>query len=162
MRKSILRRLAVLAMVPAVLIGLAVAPTPASAAPVSWQKLQTDINYWINHQRAKHRLKPLRLDNKLIRAARDHSAHMARSGRFSHTGSGGSTFVVRVKRAGYSAPLSENIAYGYRTGPEVVNAWMRSPGHKRNILNPKAKAVGVGAVYARNGTPYYTQEFGSR
>jgi uncharacterized protein YkwD len=39
---------------------------------------------------------------------------------------------------------------------------MASPGHRANILNCKAKAVGVGAAYAANGNPYYTEDFGSR
>ena len=87
---------------------------------------------------------------------------MAKTRTFSHTGSGGSTFVARAKAAGYSAALSENIAWGYRDGAQVVAAWMKSPGHRANILNCRAKAVGVGAVYAANGTPYYTQDFGSK
>ncbi|RAK24681.1 Cysteine-rich secretory protein family protein, partial [Actinoplanes lutulentus] len=54
----------------------------------------------------------------------------------------------------------ENVAYGYRTAAQVVNGWMKSPGHRTNILNCKSKTVGVGAVYSANGTPYYTQDFG--
>ena len=156
------RRLAVLAMIPAVLLGLAVAPAPADAAVVSWQTLQVDINKWTNYQRAKHNCAPLRTDSRLVRASRNHSAWMARTGSFGHTGAGGSSFVARERAAGYTAPLSENIAWGYRSGADVVNAWMRSPGHRANILNCRARAVGVGAVYSANGTPYYTQDFGSR
>jgi uncharacterized protein YkwD len=70
--------------------------------------------------------------------------------------------VTRAKAAGYSAPIAENIAWGYRDGAQVVTSWMNSPAHKANIVNCKAKAVGVGAAYAANGTPYYTQDFGSR
>lgn len=156
------RRLAVLAMIPAVLLGLAVTATPANAALVPWQTLQTDISKWTNYQRAKHGCAPLRQDTRLVRASRDHSAWMARTGSFGHTGRAGSSFVARERAAGYPAPLSENIAWGYRSGADVVNAWMRSPGHRANILNCRARAVGVGAVYSSNGTPYYTQDFGSR
>jgi uncharacterized protein YkwD len=85
---------------------------------------------------------------------------MARTGAFSHTGAGGSTFVTRVKAARYPQPAGENIAYGFRTGVDVVKAWMASPGHRANILNCKAKTVGVGAVYSKSGNLYYTQEFG--
>ncbi|GGK89646.1 CAP domain-containing protein [Mangrovihabitans endophyticus] len=162
MRTSILRRLLMLALVPAAVAGLLVVAAPAQAARVSFFTLQNDINYWVNHQRVNHGCPRLRIDNRLIRAARDHSAYMARYGRFSHTGRGGSSFVTRVRRVGYSVPMSENIAWGYRTGAQVVNAWMRSPGHRRNILNCRARSVGTGAVYAANGTPYYTQDFGYR
>ena len=74
--------------------------------------------------------------------------------------SSGSTFDARIKATGYTAPLSENIAWGYRTGADVVKAWMASPGHRANLLDCTAKSVGVGAVYAANGNPYYTQDFG--
>nr|WP_308129050.1 CAP domain-containing protein [Actinoplanes polyasparticus] len=37
---------------------------------------------------------------------------------------------------------------------------MASPGHRANILNCKAIAVGVGVAYASNGLPYFTQNFG--
>ena len=130
MRTCLLRRLAVLAMVPAVLLGLAVVATPAEAGVASWRTLQSDVFRWTNHQRTKSGCAPLRSDNRLVRSSRDHSAWMARTGRFSHTGQGGSSFITRERRAGYPAPLSENIAWGYRSGADVVNAWMRSPGHR--------------------------------
>ncbi len=85
---------------------------------------------------------------------------MARTGTFSHTGRSGSNFVARTKAAGYAKPSAENIAYGYRSAAQVVNGWMKSPGHRTNILNCKSRTVGVGAVYSKGGTPYYTQNFG--
>ena len=54
----------------------------------------------------------------------------------------------------------ENIAFGFRTGVDVVQAWMDSPLHRANLLNCQATAVGVGAVLAADGTPYITQDFG--
>ena len=162
MRSSIARRLALLALVPAALLGAVVVASPAQAAAATTIQLQTDINYWTNRWRSKAGCPQLRLDATIARAARNHSAWMARTGTFSHVGGAGSSFVTRVKAAGYSAPLAENIAWGYRSGAEVVSAWMKSPGHRANILNCKARSVGVGAVYAANGTPYYTQDFGSR
>jgi uncharacterized protein YkwD len=161
MRLSIARRLATLVLVPVALFGIAVA-SPAEAAVPATVRMQSDIVHWTNAWRVKVGCKTLHLDANLARAARNHSAWMARTGTFSHVGSGRSTFVARIKATGYSAPLSENIAWGYRSGAEVVNAWMKSPGHRANIVNCKAKSVGVGAVYAANGNPYYTQDFGSK
>lgn len=148
-------------MIPAMLLGMFTIATPASAALVPFATLQSDIVFWTNHQRARAHCAPLRVDNRLVRAGRDHSAWMARTRRFSHIGVNDSTFVTRVKVAGYAYPYLENIAYGYRTGAEVVNAWMKSPGHRANMLNCRAKAVGVGAVYSSSGVAYYTQDFGS-
>jgi uncharacterized protein YkwD len=159
-RSPLLRRLALVALAPAALLGMLVVATPAQAAPVPWQTLQSDIVSWTNHQRAKVGCKALKVDNRLVRAGRDHSAFMARTRTMTHIGSGGSTFDARIRAAGYSRPLAENVAWGYRTGADVINAWMKSPGHKANLLNCKATTVGVGAVYAANGNPYYTQDFG--
>jgi uncharacterized protein YkwD len=58
--------------------------------------------------------------------------------------------------------MSENIAWGYRSGAAVVAAWMKSPGHRANIVNCRAKAQGVGVVFAANGNSYITQDFGSK
>jgi uncharacterized protein YkwD len=160
MRSSILRRLAILAMVPAALFGIVVVATPAQAAVVSWQTLQKDVVTWTNHQRARVGCKALKVNNDLTRAARDHSAWMAKTGTFSHVGSGGSTFDARIRKAGFANPSAENIAFGFRTGAEVVNAFMKSPGHRANIVNCQSRSVGVGAVYSANGRAYVTQDFG--
>jgi uncharacterized protein YkwD len=160
MRSSITKRLALIAMIPATLLGLVMVAAPAQAAAVDTGKLQGDIVYLTNKQRALGGCKPLHLDARLTAASVGHSAYMAQSGSFSHTGRGGSDFVYRDKAAHYPRPLAENIAFGYRTGLDVVKAWMASPGHRANILNCKATTVGVGAVYAANGTPYFTQDFG--
>jgi uncharacterized protein YkwD len=162
MRLSITRRLAMLVLAPAALLGALFVAAPAEAATPTTQQLQTDIVNATNRWRVKYGCPQLRVEITLVRAARNHSAWMARTGTFSHVGSAKSSFVTRVKAAGYSGPMAENIAWGYRDGTQVVSAWMKSPPHKANILNCKAKAVGVGAIYAANGTPYYTQEFGSK
>jgi uncharacterized protein YkwD len=162
MRKSFARRLALIVLLPAAFFGTVVVASPAQAAPTTTQ-MQSDIVYWTNQHRAKAGCAKVRLDVNLARAARNHSAWMAKKpANFSHVGQNGSTFVTRAKAAGYATPRSENIAWGYRTGAAVVSAWMKSPGHKANIVDCTAKAQGVGVVYAANGTPYITQDFGSK
>jgi uncharacterized protein YkwD len=160
MRSSITRRLVQFALVPAAMVGVLAVATPAEAATnAQWQAA---IVHWTNAVRKSAGCAPVRNDARLANAATGHSRWMATYRRFSHVGSGGSTFIVRVNRAGYNAPQSENIAWGYRSGQAVVTAWMRSPSHRANLLNCRAKAVGVGAAYSTNGTTYFTQEFGSR
>ena len=161
-RISISRLITALAIVPALLFGQAVLAAPAQAAVVSPVTLQADIVKLTNYYRVKAGCKPLRLDAHLMLAARSHSAWMAQTGKFGHVGRNGSTFDARVRTAGYANPRSENIAWGYRTGTATMAALMSSPGHRANILDCTAKAFAVGAVYSANGTPYYTQEFGTR
>jgi uncharacterized protein YkwD len=144
------------------------APLAAQAAPatpstaVAFSTLQTQVVSLSNKERVKHGCKALPVNDKLLWAARGHSNYMAKTRTMSHTGAGNSSFITRAQAAGYTAPRSENVAYGYRSAAEVVNAWMTSPGHRRNLLDCRAKTFAVGVAYAGNGTPYYTQNFGSR
>lgn len=162
--RSFLRRFALAALIApaAVGVGVAMFASPAEAAPaaVQEQTLQTEITRLTNAQRTTHGCAAVTVNAQLTTAAAGHSAWMARTGTFSHTGSAGSTFVVRARAAGFARPAGENIAWGYRSAAEVVNAWMKSPGHRANILNCKSRTVGVGAVRNATGTPYYTQVFG--
>jgi uncharacterized protein YkwD len=162
MRSSIARNLVKLALLPVALFGAVAVASPAQAAAPSTVQMQSDILAGTNAQRARHGCGKLRLDANIARAARNHSAWMAKTGTFSHVGSANSSFVTRIKAQGYTAALSENIAWGYRSGTDVVTAWMNSAGHRANILNCSAKSVGIGAVYAANGNPYFTEDFGSR
>ncbi|OJF11269.1 SCP-like extracellular [Couchioplanes caeruleus subsp. caeruleus] len=157
------RRLATLALIPAAaFIGLVIAGAPAQAAVVSTSTLQTQVVSLSNQARVKAGCKALKVNAALLWAARGHSKYMATSGRFSHTGARNSTFAARARAAGYTAARSENIAWGYRSAREVVNGWLKSPGHRRNLLDCGARTFAVGVVYSTNGTPYYTQMFGSR
>jgi uncharacterized protein YkwD len=142
------------------MLGMTVAAPAADAAVVSTTTLMSQIVTQTNQHRAKAHCGQLRVNQKLVTASVRHSSYMAATGNFSHTGSGGSTFVTRVRAAGYIGAMGENIGWGYRTSADMMRAWMASPGHRANILNCSAKSIGVGVVYSRNGTPYYTQEFG--
>ncbi len=79
----------------------------------------------------------------------------------SHDGSNGSSPWDRSKAAGYNNAIGENVAMGYRDAAAVMDGWMNSPGHRANILNCDAKAIGVGLAKASDGSPYWTQLFGS-
>ncbi|HET9518275.1 MAG TPA: CAP domain-containing protein [Actinoplanes sp.] len=160
MLKKTVRRLALAAIVPAVLVGSAVVATPADAAVASAKTLTAQLVAQTNASRVRAGCPRLKVNAALGRAAVRHSYYMAVTGRFSHTGSGRSNFVTRARAAGYRAPMSENIGWGYRTSTAMFRAWMASPGHRRNILNCSAKSVGIGVNYSRNGTPYFTQVFG--
>jgi uncharacterized protein YkwD len=119
----------------------------------------------INQERAAEGLSPLAQNSSLTQAARRHSADMACTDTWSHTGSDGSTPSSRVSDAGYSwSRVTENIAassYQYFSPASVVNMWMNSPGHKANILDENVIHIGVGFRYFDNGgyEAYYTADF---
>jgi len=105
---------------------------------------------------------PLTRDPRLEVAALAQSAGMALGGYFDHQSAvDGSTPAQRVEAAGLSAGSSaENIAAGQPTPEEVVQAWLRSPGHCRNIMGDFAR---IGVAYAGRPyskyTHYWTQVF---
>lgn len=91
-------------------------------------------------------------------AAYNHSSDMYKNKYFSHTGLDGSNPGMRIDKAGYNwIAYGENIATGHTTEREVVEAWIKSPGHCQNIMNKAYKEMGV----ARVGN-YWTQEFGAK
>jgi uncharacterized protein YkwD len=56
--------------------------------------------------------------------------------------------------------MGENIAMGYSDIESVVDGWMNSPGHKRNILNPKFNKAGFGYAKTPDGPAYWCAQFG--
>jgi uncharacterized protein YkwD len=83
-------------------------------------------------------------NGKLTRVASSHAADMARQGYFDHTSPSGGTVGSRGKSVGYCYRLiSENIAKGQPDEATVMKSWMGSPGHRRNILNPKISEYGI-------------------
>ena len=102
-------------------------------------------------------LKKLTANWELSRVARYKSQDMKDKKYFSHTSpTYGSPFNM-IKNFGISFKTAgENIAYGYSTPEAVVNSWMNSEGHRKNILNPNYTQIGVGYVASGH---YWTQMF---
>lgn len=113
-----------------------------------------------NQARARSGLPMLRMDPRLCRAARLHSANMARYNSMSHSLEGRS-HQHRTMAAGYpSGMVAENICYSQRDPQSAINTWLNSSGHRANMLSYQYADLGVGIGYSRNGQPYYTQVFG--
>jgi uncharacterized protein YkwD len=94
-------------------------------------------------------------DTRLTTAAAVHSQDMQAHNYFDHTGSDGSTPGDRVTAAGYAwQTTGENIAAGYSSAETVVDAWIGSPGHCANLLNPQFTQVGVACVAGDGGNTY--------
>ncbi|MBD2296369.1 CAP domain-containing protein [Anabaena sphaerica FACHB-251] len=106
---------------------------------------------------------PLSVNGSLSRAAQLHSSDMAARRQMSHTGSNGSSAGDRAKQAGYQwRAIAENVAAGQKSASAVVQAWLNSPGHCRNIMNSNYSDSGVGAVQGGDGKIYWTMVFGRR
>lgn len=145
-----------------------VAETPAEPASVG-NSFLNEVLKLVNIERANANtgLQPLVLNDKLNKVAYSHSQDMALNDYFSHIGANGSSPQDRAYQQGYQySRYAENIAAGYVTAKEVVDAWMTSEGHRANILNPNYIEIGVGYYYLADDTGnvnynyYWSQEFG--
>ena len=143
---------------------------PGKASP---KQLARASRCLVNRVRRRHGLRPLRVRRRLSVAARRHARAMVRGGFFSHFSRSGASFVDRIARAGYlrrarSWLLGENLAWGAgrRAKPAaVVRAWMRSAAHRRTMLNPRFREIGVGVAAGapgrrRRGAAIYAHDFG--
>lgn len=99
---------------------------------------------------------PLIWNERLEKAALAHSFDMFRQNYFNHTSPDGTGAGERLEMAGYQwKQYGENIGMGYKNETEVVQSWLKSPSHCKNIMNQSYKEMGV----ARVGN-YWTQTLG--
>jgi len=133
----------------------ALAPAAASAEIGAANELEAPVLRELNRVRAEHRLPLLRASRPLARAADFHALSMAGRGYFSHTSANGTTFDRRIARfypvAGRSYwSVGENLLWSAPTitPRRAVELWMASPGHRRNILSPRYREIGISAVRA--------------
>ena len=112
---------------------------------------------------------------KLTAAAALYSAEMVREGFFEHRAPGGPGLAARLTRTRYvgtrTTPwiVGENLAWARgaaATPGGIVAQWMASPGHRRNILEPAFRDVGIGVAGGSPGDPAegvtVTTDFGAR
>lgn len=96
---------------------------------------------------------PLAWNAQLEQAALAHARDMAGRRDMSHRGGDGSSMSDRVARVGYRwGSLGENVSAGYKSIPEGLEGWMKSPGHCSNIMGAQFREVGVGSAYASGDT----------
>jgi uncharacterized protein YkwD len=141
----------------------AAAPTtggaPAAGDRSTAQKLASDLFDRLNAERRARGLAALDWDGDLARVAGDWSAEMAGSGNFRHRDLGAAGSLPGMAK--FSA-LGENIAWveGYPSmGNQLHVGWMRSEGHRANMLQRGFDSVGIGVVCS-GGRAWATQNFG--
>ena len=110
---------------------------------------------------------PVAWSDHLAMAAYLHAEDMALNDFFSHTGSDGSSAGQRISRQGYPwRTYGENIGVGYPTVTAVLQGWLGSEGHCRNLMNPAFTEIGAGyAVGPFEGNPaarYWTFDLADR
>lgn len=121
---------------------------------------EKEVVQLVNQERMKRGYSPLIIDEKLTRVARKKSADMRDNNYFSHQSpTYGSPFEMMKKEGIEYTMAGENIAAGQRTPKQVMEAWMNSEGHRKNILNPEFTHIGVGFQEGGSYGTYWTQLF---
>jgi hypothetical protein len=111
-----------------------------------------------NAERAARGVPALRWDSALYRAAYGHVQQMAARASISHQYPGELELAARGKTAGARFSLIEENVAEAQTAVLIHNAWMNSPGHRANLLDPNVNAVGI-SVMRRDGQLYAVQDF---
>ncbi|MGP4071757.1 CAP domain-containing protein [Piscibacillus sp. B03] len=117
------------------------------------------VHELVNEERAKHDLEPLEFSVDVSHVARAKSQDMADNDYFSHESpTYGSPFDMMQEFGLRYMAAGENIAMGQRSPEQVMDGWMNSEGHRKNILQDSFTHIGVGFI-KDNGTYYWTQMF---
>lgn len=147
----------------------AVVAPAAVAAPLTPAELSSRVQLLrvMNATRISHGLRPLAMSRILNRPAVSHSRYLARSGQLTHDGADGRPFYVRLYGAGFSRrrAVGENLGMiggcSLNAAKVMVRMWLRSPGHRRNLLDPGYRVVGLAVVKdAACRQTVYTTDFG--
>src|ERR1700722_8783183 len=132
--------------------------TAFAGPPASSTRISREILFFVNEFRRSKGLPVLQGDSYISSVALGHSRDML-TGKspFGHDG-----FRQRIDRIsgklGRLQVAAENVASGPMGAREVVDGWLHSPGHRRNIMGD-FRLTGIGVAEASNGMIYFTQIF---
>ena len=118
-----------------------------------------------NEERTDLAAAPLQRNSLLDQAAQQKAQHMAANEYFAHFAPDGTTPWSFFQASGYVyAHAGENLAIHFTDSGEIVDAWMLSPAHRQNIVDPKFSEIGVGTargMFEGHDTVYVVQLFGT-
>ncbi|HEY6978959.1 MAG TPA: CAP domain-containing protein [Chitinophagaceae bacterium] len=122
------------------------------------REMDKSILYYINQHRTSIGLPQLQMVSEASVQATKHSVEMAsRTTAFGHDGYDERMDNI-AKKIGPVHASAENVAYGKLTAKEVVDLWLNSPGHKKNIEGNYA-LTGIGIAKDADGVVFYTEIF---
>lgn len=119
------------------LLVLLLLPLQATTKPPKKVTIQHQLLNFHNKIRKQHKLPPMRMNHQLVLAADRHAKWMVKTKKYTHIGANNSTPAQRAVAAGFPSPIvGENIVAIRPTVVSAMRSWMKSPGHRKNILNP--------------------------
>ena len=115
----------------------------------------------VGRARGSNGLPRMAADARLERAAVEQARLMAASGQMKHTAVRGLDFETRMAANGIGAPAAENLAHGRFDVAGVVDIWMNSPPHRRNMLDPRFESFGLGYAPGKDGRRFWAMVLGA-
>ncbi|MCK4745202.1 hypothetical protein KAS41_04015 [Candidatus Parcubacteria bacterium] len=150
----------VIIIIPTIVAGIFLLPKNIFASDITPENLIR----LTNDKRIKNGLKPLKTDFALKKAANEKAEHLAENEYFAHTSPSGKTFIEWIKDAGYNYLYAgENLAMDFITAEAVVDAWMNSESHRKNILSSDYTDIAIvskDTIFKNQPTIITVQMFG--
>lgn len=137
------------------LIGLLVYASPSTAAASGPDTFASETIKRTNVERTKRKVPALKYSTCLTGLAAAHAKAQARKRTMYHQ-----SMKTAMKKCTLRA-VGENVAAGFTSPQSVIAGWMRSAGHRANILSKSFKSIGVARAKGSNGRWYYAQVFGT-
>lgn len=138
-----------------VVVLLALLTQPALAGQAEDQVLAG-----VNKARAGAGCAALTVNAKLETAARGHAKAMAEKNFFGHASKNGGKFSSRIKAQGYRySKVAENIGAGQSSAAGILESWLGSAGHRKNILDCALTETGIAVVYQPDDKPLKGQSY---
>ena len=127
------------------------------SADIRMDTMETEILQFVNDDRKQHDLSPLQLNALESSLASKHSQDMA-TGKIKFGHDGFNSRAKAIQKSLGAIEVGENVASGPMTAREVVDGWLNSPGHKKNIEG-NFNLTGIGYARDKKGNIYFTQIF---
>ena len=161
MHNGVVKRLLLVGLLGASVAAPAAFAGGSSASQTSIQALDAGVLVQLNATRTAHGLVSLKVNAVLAAAAARHSAEMLADGYFAHTSHSGAPFFKRLTAytgaAKHGWSVGENLLMSSPgvDAPTALRMWMASPEHRKNILTPSWREIGIGAAHADSAAGVY-------
>ncbi len=137
-----------------VALALVVVPSAPSSEAMSAKTFDRQLHKQTNKARTDRKVKAMKYDRCLNRYAQRQARRMAKKQTMYHQN------LRYVLRGCKQRAVAENVAWGFKTPQANIRGWLKSPGHRKNMLNRTYTRLGVGVSKDKKGRTYTVQVFG--
>ena len=130
------------------------------AQPIWAGEAEDQVLAAVNKARSGAGCSALTVNAKLVAAAKGHAKSMAEQNFFGHASKNGGKFSNRIKAQGYKfSKVAENIGAGQSTAAGIMESWLGSAGHRKNIVDCDLSDTGIAVVYQADDKPLKGQKY---